>query len=265
MTALWARPRWRNTVDATNATHETPKPIEQTQGDDPQHRLTLSRPTYWSVGQRKKLVTLALMVVHAGEQLSTRDLIINEALRCFAEIGLRRHLAQRHRRRCRHPPAQPAAPLPVEGSAVPRGLRAAAQRLVRAARRGDRQPPSIGWEKVELVIGAGFDFFADNHEYVRLMRREALDGGAHLGIDLAAVLRPMWDRSVDYFRSEMEAGVFRQHDPEQLLLTGYGALLSYFSDAPFLGGLLDEDPLAPDALLRRRDHITAFFRTALVP
>jgi len=49
------------------------------------------------------------------------------------------------------------------------------------------------------------------------------------------------------------------------VLTGYGALLSYFSDSPFLGGLLDEDPLAPDALLRRRDHITAFFETALVP
>ena len=45
------------------------------------------------------------------------------------------------------------------------------------------------------MIGAGFDFFADNHDYVRLMRREALDGGAHLGIDLAAVLRPMWDRA----------------------------------------------------------------------
>ena len=40
------------------------------------------------------------------------------------------------------------------------------------------------------------------------------------GIDLAAVLRPMFDLAVAYFRKEMDEGTFRIHDPEQLLITG---------------------------------------------
>src|SRR3954468_8902096 len=123
----------------------------------------------------------------------------------------------------------------------------------------------VGWDKVELVLRAGFAFFVDNPAYVRLVRREAIDGGSHLGIDLAAVLRPMFDLAVAYFGREMAAGTFRQHDPEQLLITGYGALLSYFSDAPFLGGLLDEDPLSGRLLEVRLQHVLGFFRSALVP
>lgn len=125
--------------------------------------------------------------------------------------------------------------------------------------------PEVGWDKVELVLRAGFRFFADSPEYVRMVRREALDSEGHLAVDLAAVLRPMFDRAAAYFDREMAAGTFVRQDPRQLLITGYGALLSYFSDEPFLEGLLDEHPLSPGALKAREEHVVEFFRSALLP
>jgi TetR/AcrR family transcriptional regulator len=125
--------------------------------------------------------------------------------------------------------------------------------------------PEYGWPKVELVLRAGFRFFQENPAYVRLVRREALDSEGHLAVELAAVLRPMFDLAATYFEREMAAGSFATQDARQLLITGYGALLSYFSDAPLLEGLLDIDPLAPAALAAREEHVIAFFRAALLP
>jgi len=68
-----------------------------------------------------------------------------------------------------------------------------------------------------------------------------------------------------YFGREMASGTFRAQDPAQLLLTGYGALLSYCSAAPFREGLLGIAPLDPRALAPRREHLLAFFHAALVP
>lgn len=125
--------------------------------------------------------------------------------------------------------------------------------------------PEQGWDKVELVLRAGFRFFADNPSYVRLVRREAIDGGHHLAIDLASVLRPMFELAARYFDREMHDGTFRALDSRQLLITGYGAILSYFSDEPFLEGLLDVAPLSEGALAAREEHIVQFFRAALQP
>jgi AcrR family transcriptional regulator len=124
---------------------------------------------------------------------------------------------------------------------------------------------SGGWEQAERVLVAAFEYFEKHSEFVRLTRREAIDGGPMLSQELGAVLRPMFDRAVAFLEREMDAGRLRRYDASQLLLTGYGAVLSYLSDAPFIGDLIGHDPLSPDALAARRRHVLDLLRAALDP
>ena len=200
----------------------------------------------------------------SGEGLSTRAAILAEARRCFAEAGydgtslndIAAGVGIRRPSLLHHFPSKDV----LYGEVFEQLLSDWYDRLAAAV-----QSPGEGLDKVDLVIGAGFDLFADNPDYVRLVRREAMDGGQRLAIDLAGVLRPMTDLAVAFLEREMAAGRLRSHDARHLVITGYGVLLTWFSDAPLLAGLVDSDPLDAATLAGRRVHVLEFFRSALAP
>jgi AcrR family transcriptional regulator len=125
--------------------------------------------------------------------------------------------------------------------------------------------PVGGWPQVERILRAGFQFFDEHPAFVRLARREAIEGGPLMQEQLASTIRPLFDRAAAYLDVEMQDGRLRRYDSRQLLLTGYGAILSYLSDADLVSVLLDTDAMSDQALVTRREHVIDLFRNALAP
>lgn len=128
-----------------------------------------------------------------------------------------------------------------------------------------RSDNADGWELVDSIVETSFKFFVANPEIIVMVRREAMTDQSPLGFNLGVALRPYFRRAVKFFERQMDDGLFRRHDAENLVLTGYGALLTYFSDHAMLKGLVTQDPFSDESLAARFEHMKNFIRAALEP
>jgi AcrR family transcriptional regulator len=200
---------------------------------------------------------------------STREAILGEARKCFADSGyegtslndIAAGVGIRRSSVLHHFPSKEA----VYQAVFERALADWGQRINKAVDNPEGGPGEEGWTHVDRVLTEAVRWFFENPDFVRLVCYESLAAGSHLGFDLGEALRPYFQRAVNHFEREMGAGRLRKHDPEQLIISGYGAILNYFSDIHFIQGLLGRDPMAEDAIETRIQAIRDFFRAALEP
>lgn len=119
-----------------------------------------------------------------------------------------------------------------------------------------------GFAKVEALVRAVFRLAARRPELLGLVRELSRLGPAAAG-RLAHALDPLVERARSFLEHEMAAGTVRRQDPSLLLVSAYSTVIGVATEVEVLRAVGVEPTVR--SLIRRRDELVGFLRSALVP
>ena len=108
-------------------------------------------------------------------------------------------------------------------------------------------------ERMERVVDAYADFLAENLSFCRMVQREA-SGGRHVE-RITAHMAPIFATGASLLEETLPGARSGPLSAPHLLVSFYGMVVTYFTYAPVLEGLLGGDPLSPAALAIRKQHL----------
>jgi TetR/AcrR family transcriptional regulator len=119
-----------------------------------------------------------------------------------------------------------------------------------------------GFDRIDSIVRAVFRLAARRPELLGLLR-EVSRLGAPAATRLTDALEPLVERARLFLEAEMAAGTLRPQDPRLLILSAYSTVIGVATEVEVLRAVGIE-PTAR-SLIRRRNELLAFLRSALVP
>ena len=118
-----------------------------------------------------------------------------------------------------------------------------------------------GFQRVEALVKTTFRLAARRPELLGLLR-EVSRLGPPATTRLMDALDPLIERARAFLEVEMDAGNMRRQDPRLLLLSSYSTVIGVATEVEVLRAVGVEPTVR--SLLRRRDELIEFLRSALV-
>lgn len=108
-------------------------------------------------------------------------------------------------------------------------------------------------ERLLALVDTYMEFLEKNRNFGRIVQREAA-GGNHID-RIAGHMVPLFEIGSQALKTAYPATKKGDLSAEQLLVSFYGAVISYFTYGDMLNRLLGDDPMSPGRFKERKRHM----------